>query len=719
MSVIAIGAVLCGLIAYQVDATVGNRIRYQALKGVVTDTHNRPVAGATVYFIDSTTINTTPITPAAITSGAAEAYDEPLEDIVNNATVAKTLPQAKTNAKGQFGVKKLNKDGTYYAFVLPAATDTNHLPGGSASRIAFVPKAIPHTGLQIMVSWNYPAGATYIGASACYVCHGAGGPADVTSNKKHGHALMFHRPGQDTANQDSADHPGSSWNALASKFVPSTDYKTPVAAGTSSEILYFQEYSASQSNKFVIHENTPGTNVDPTTGNAGDIWFKVYLWQSALTTNANYYVTLVNVINKNDPNSPTTLQVACTMGGYIRQAVLVKVPGLKSLYKFFMYQALPGSASQGTNTGYDRSRKPFVEAAVAGTIADYFTFNSKSPSASTLRVPTAASSDITCAVCHTGGGNTTTFTDATTGETLAHTVPDSNGAFDLGGDGITQDLGVSCEQCHGPGSAHRDQNLKSLPQAPTTKKGSKTVITDTTGEYIVNPGLLGNDRASLICGRCHTPRGILADEVNNFPPVGISRAQYMAKYVNPANKGATASNLWPDGMFERGGHHSFTYQDWLLSKHMRNSRQLVACDDCHDAMGDSPYRYFLKGDPDDPQMGLCSQCHAIDVTQHVPEKTGSVMAGEGMKCINCHMPRTGKGGAGRPGLILGTPTGLSSDANLTYWEGDQSAHIWKPVAHKFDAGVAGVQPGLARPTPYTNSCGTCHDASKLQFQAPQ
>ena len=203
-----------------------------------------------------------------------------------------------------------------------------------------------------------------------------------------------------------------------------------------------------------------------------------------------------------------------------------------------------------------------------------------------------------------------------------------------------------------------------------------------------------------------------------FPPPGISRADYLTNYVDPAFKGTPSSRLWPDGIHERGGHHSLTYANYVLSKHSRNARQMVACDDCHDAMGDSPYRYSLKGDPDDSQAGLCSQCHAIDVTTHVPEKTGSAMMGAGMKCVNCHMPRTGKGGAGRPGLLLGTPTGLSSDANLMYWEGDQSAHIWLPFAHKFDPGVAGVQPGLARPTPYTNSCGTCHDASKLQYQAP-
>jgi hypothetical protein len=235
--------------------------------------------------------------------------------------------------------------------------------------------------------------------------------------------------------------------------------------------------------------------------------------------------------------------------------------------------------------------------------------------------------------------------------------------------------------------------------------------------------LLGHDRSSLICGRCHSQRGILADEEGAFPPPGISRAQFLAEFVNPKNKGPLPANLWPDQTFAKGGHHSFTYTDYMLSKHFRNSRQLVGCDDCHDAMGDKAadgvtYRYFLKGDPDDSSTSssLCMKCHAIDVNAHVTQKTGSVMMGQSMKCIQCHMQRTGKAAAGRPGLLLGTPTGITTDANITYWEGDQSAHNWF-VPRKFDPGIAGVVPGSAMPSPYTNSCGTCHDASKLPFQA--
>jgi hypothetical protein len=327
----------------------------------------------------------------------------------------------------------------------------------------------------------------------------------------------------------------------------------------------------------------------------------------------------------------------------------------------------------------------------------------------------SAPTEVSCAACHLGFGSLTSLpADPVTGEALAKTVNDPNGVFDLGGDGSPQDVGINCEQCHGPGSKHRDEAILVVQGAGNPK------TPDTTAEYIVNPANLGSDRASLICGRCHDPRGILANETGNFPPVGISRANYVANYVTPTQKSFTASGLYPDNIHGKGGHHGLTYDNFLCSKHYRNQTALLACDTCHNTMGGTSYRYGLVGDPDNSSVGqgLCNMCHNFDIGQHVLDKTGSEMKNSGMNCITCHMTRTGKGGAGRPGLLIGTPTSTVTDANLEYFEGDQSSHVFD-VIHKTDIGVSGTVPGSAMPSPYTNSCGTCHDASKLQFQAPQ
>jgi hypothetical protein len=697
---VLMGLAICWFILDQVDATVGKRVKGASLKGTVTDSRSRPVVGATVYLIDAAAINTTPITPADILSGVSEAYDEPLEDIVNDATKEPNLPKAVTDSLGRFKMK-VPANAFYYAFVKPAAEDVDHLPGGDASRDAFSPKAISKSGLNIKVSWKVPSDATYIGSSACYVCHSAGSAADATNCKKHAHALMLMRPGQPTANQSLANH--GAWTEFANKFTLATDYNKPVAPATSVETLYFQDYNSSSAtnngNAFVLYENTPKAG--------STIYLKAYLWKNAAN---EYKVTLENVITPTDPNNFLTLDVPAVMGGYLRQRLLVKYPpslGLKGLYTFISYQAFTGTASKGNMNNYDRSRKPFLmSGSGGGGLATFFNATTK-----LLVIPVAGTPPRTlqaCASCHIGAGAYKSFTDGVTAETLASTVADVNGVCDIDADGSTDDVGIGCEQCHGPGSRHRDEAIKGVY---TTGAGRKAQTVDNSAKYIVNPKLLGHDRASLICGRCHAEINHISS--NNFAPPGISRAEFLGTYAS--NTGSALTRFWADGHHELGGHRGTAYSDWLDSKHMRNSRRLVACDDCHDSMGNSSDRYFLKGDPDDPNSELCMRCHAVDVVEHVPEMTGSVMTGSSMACRQCHMPRIGKGGAGRPGLILGTPTGASTDESIVYWENDQASHIMEPYT-KFTRAVSGVVPGKAMPAPYTNSCGTCHDASKLQYQ---
>jgi cytochrome c553 len=105
----------------------------------------------------------------------------------------------------------------------------------------------------------------------------------------------------------------------------------------------------------------------------------------------------------------------------------------------------------------------------------------------------------------------------------------------------------------------------------------------------------------------------------------------------------------------------------------------------------------------------------VDAGEHAVEKTGNAMSGSMTACGDCHFGKTASTGAGRPGLILGTPTGASTDANIVYWENDITSHMLD-VPSKFSYGTAGVKPGSAMPVPYTGACGACHDASKLQYQ---
>ncbi|HEY3321075.1 MAG TPA: hypothetical protein VGP72_11465 [Planctomycetota bacterium] len=692
---LAVGLLVCGLITEQVVATVGAKGKTMSLKGIVTDGQGRPIVGAKVYFVDSSMINTTPITGATVINGSAEAFDEPIEDILSNATVAKTLPQAITDKNGKYGVKSLNASATFFPFVVPDAKDTDHLPGGDVSRAAISPKAVGKGGLNIMISWSARKDATYIGSTACYGCH-----ADKATYKQHAHALALRTTGKLSANQDLTAHPSD--DEYTNQFKVADSYK-------GGKVLYYQEYDATQSGQEF--------NVLPDTPNPGPIYMKAYLWKASanLTSNGNYYLTLENTSNPKDPLSPLTMKVGLTKGAMgSTQYLLLEPPGLHGHYYGFAYKGFSGN-SQGNNSYYSRAKHPYPGGITAwlnkGKDGKYGTTDDL------LVVPNAVTGHdwgVSCGSCHFTGFST--YTDAVTGELLGTAIADPNGAGDLVGDGVPKEISIGCERCHGPGSMHRDDAQKRTAANTTTSKtGKKPQPNQFGGKYIVNPSLLCNDRSALICGRCHNGASI-TDAVNNFPLPGVSRSDFLANYVS--SKGPAASTFWPDMIHNKSGH--FGYPNWLSSKHSHNNRHLVACDDCHSGHYEAPYAGSLKYDAEDPASPLCQRCHPRDVAVHAKDATGNAMTGTSTACKDCHMVGTANEGAGRPGLILGTPQSTSmvansSDANITYWEYDSRSHVMD-VPSKFSVGVAGVRPDLAMPTPYTSACGTCHDASKLQYQ---
>lgn len=663
-----------------------------SLGGTVTDSQNRPIGGATVFFIDSTLVDMTQIKPADVLSGEAEAYDEPLEDLINNASLAMTLPHAVTDNKGKYKVKGLDGTLKYFAFVQPNSNDSTHIPGGDATRTAISPvppktskAATKHKGLDIKLSWNFPQDATYIGTTACVSCH-----ADQAGAKTHIHSFTFQVPGVRTATQDVSKYP---WiDQFINKFTVAGNYSDKGV-----KVLFFESYDATQAQKYLIWEDATG---------GGTIVFKVYLWKTA---DGQHKVTMENVINKADKNNFMTLDVIMTMGGYLRQRLLVKIPGRQGAYQFFTFQGFD-IASQGKNTYYDRSRRVFQEGGPGGGgVTNFFSYNTTTPTKSAIVIPTSLSSATSCAVCHMGG-NTQTQSTLATGESISHLTGDPAGVFDIDGDGQPDDIGIRCESCHGPGSRHRDEAMGKSDAVVLTKGATQPA----NAKYIINPKLLGSDRVAIICGRCHQSASI-ADGAHAYPPPGISRDQFVKLYTRPDAKGPALTKLWPDGIHEVGGHEGLAYSNFIRSKHYRNSRILVTCVDCHDMHGGAKFRAALPNDPDDASSPLCQRCHERDVATHVTDKLGSPMAGASLSCTQCHMAKTGKGAAGHAGLVIGPDT---SSVNNVYWQGDQTSHIWD-MPTKFSRGTVGVAPGTAMPVPYINECGTCHDASKLPYQQPQ
>lgn len=496
-----------------------------------------------------------------------------------------------------------------------------------------------------------------MGTSTCLTCH-----ADKATQKTHAHRLGFRKPGVTSGLQDLSLHPGFDDGLAYFKDATSSNFKTN---GTS---LWYYDYDSTRGfDKFKI-----------STSSVAGAEVRVYLWKD--TADSKYKITMENLVNS---EADRTFEVALTYGGAVhKQRYMLAIPdsSYKGRYPFLQYQ------HEGDNFNYDRTRKVW---------RDYHMDQFWNASTKMFKYPDKKKNiESNCMACHVTGYRY--FTDSSTGERLCDGVNDSNGAFDIDGDGNADEVNTGCEVCHGPGSEHVSANK---------------------AQSIVVPDCLSPSRENMLCGRCHN-RVEGNDDLKNdqplnaageMPPPGISRKDFLANYTS--RKGPALKSMWPDTNYSKSHHQQ--YNDLVKSKHYRNDERLVTCSNCHEPHGGTTSGVRdLKSDPRDGT--LCSQCHVIDITKHQEEYTGSKMSAQFAQCTDCHYYKIAKSGAGTMGLLLGTPTGASSDENLVYWKNDISSHLTM-VPGKFNKGVAGVTPGKAMPVPYVNRCGTCHDASKLKY----
>lgn len=605
------------------------------VSGVIKDASKQAVAKATVYLIPAADVAAMAKTAMEVKKNAAN--DEPMEDSL--AVNKGKYKQAVSDKQGNFKITDV-ADAKYFFYVVPA--DATYLPGGDKANTALAPADLKGKKIEILVSGNIPADAKFVGMTSCLKCHKTYGTEKMTLHK-----LGIRVAGKNSKSQDS------------SRFPEIDNGLNILKAGTT---FYFYDFDKERGfDKYKVARQMPK---DPAAASLSATFSD--------DGKGNVKVKMQNLKDPSDP--PREYPVAMTYGGGLyKQRYLLRIG--KSLYPFLQYN------EHGKDEYNDRTRQQFRD-----YHADWF-FNEATNKLTDP--PIAKSFEKECASCHYTGYS---LTKLESGEYIAGAVNDPNGEFDLDGDGVPNDLNISCESCHGAGSAH--------VKAPTAKKAAT----------IVSPGKLASERASVICGQCHSrPQGFL----NNDQPVnkdnkmmvpGTSRNDYLVNYTT--REDASPKDVWEA---HSKSHHQ-QYLDFIRSSKYRNGDQILSCTTCHDPHGGSSFKHQMRQDAVTPGNTYCQGCHTAqkDVQKHTEKAVGFAHGPDTkITCTNCHQFKTAQTGAG-------FGKGLVTADGKNYWENDITSHLLI-VPRKDNKYVKGIDPAKAMPIPYTNSCGiSCHDPNSLK-----
>ena len=580
-------------------------------------------------------------------------------------------------------------EGQFFVHVTPDAKDAEHLPGGDVSRQSYSASQLRGHSMNITLSSKPSPQARSVGSSACLSCH-----QDQRHWSQTAHKIGWTVPQAPGKMQDFSRHP-QYFDALRA-FVETDDYRT----GTRLEI---GDYDARRGTDKFVMRGAGDTRLP-----LGTPYADLFLWKKK--QDGKYYMTLVNRLNPNDPNSPADLEIKLLYGGAVHdQRYVVSVP--PSLGRRPAWYTTVRYNMTGRDNRLNRQRRVWQDYkldlwwsggadARVGTGDDIIT----APPVNTNALQTM------CAGCHLTGWER--YEDKATGQLLVRAVNDPLGDVNIDDDPEMDEVNIGCERCHGPGSEH-------------AAKGPSRAI--------VNPKYLSAERAAAICGACHDRRqGYGGDTIGYTQPLskdgalarpGISRHELITVFTDPVKKGPTMrgpgreDNIWPDDVHSSQPHQQ--YSDFLKSKMYRNHRMLVTCSDCHDMHGDTPYPRFLTHDAENPASPLCQRCHPVDLLSHMETRLNARMKGMMTRCIDCHMPGTAIVGgiAGDFGRFVKPPpyANAAEEESNVYWEGPINSHVFD-VPKKTNVGVRGVPPGQAMPIPYTASCGACHAVNELPFR---
>ncbi len=229
----------------------------------------------------------------------------------------------------------------------------------------------------------------------------------------------------------------------------------------------------------------------------------------------------------------------------------------------------------------------------------------------------------------------------------------SNVSFQM--DTQVNEFGISCAACHSEGTKHISKN-----QNPVRRYAH--YLSGKPDDTIKNPKRLDGQKASLVCGQCHSIwnfSGITEKQEWNtkgstYRAGDESLAQRYVVNPREAEKNPLVRNIiandphylenrfWPDGMIRVTGRE---YNGVVDSPCYAGGE--FSCLSCHTMHAKGHDRTEIRAWSDDqlkPEMrgnAACTQCHGqFENVAALQEHTRHQANSPGSSCYNCHMPYT-------------------------------------------------------------------------------
>jgi tetratricopeptide (TPR) repeat protein len=177
------------------------------------------------------------------------------------------------------------------------------------------------------------------------------------------------------------------------------------------------------------------------------------------------------------------------------------------------------------------------------------------------------------------------------------------------------EIDVSCEACHGPGSAHAawaaSERSSADPRLPM-RYGPRAHWDFDQGARIARPDRPGAHRAEVeSCGRCHSRRAVIREDYVHGQPLLETHLP----------------SLLDAPLYFADGQILGEVYEWGSFRQSRMYAAGVACSDCHE-----PHALRIA-EPD----AACGRCHApaaFATAAHHHHRPGTA----GSSCVACHMP---------------------------------------------------------------------------------